>query len=93
MHRTRKGKQVETVIKRYHRRYVIHYHDYIGNSAFSVSREVGNSTFMLVLYFSLINASLSLGQAYFFTFDINVCVGGGGKGVWVCFSSFFCCII
>ena len=28
-----KGKQVETVKKRYHRRYIIyvHYHDYIGN--------------------------------------------------------------
>ena len=25
---TWKGKQVETVIKRYHRRYIIHYHDY-----------------------------------------------------------------
>ena len=28
---TWKGKQVETVIKLYHRRYIIHYHDYIGN--------------------------------------------------------------
>ena len=26
-----KGKQVETVIKRYHTRYILHYHDYIGN--------------------------------------------------------------
>ena len=25
------GKPVETVIKRYHRRYIIHYHDYIGS--------------------------------------------------------------
>ena len=28
---TWKGKEVETVIKRYHRRYIMHYHDYIGN--------------------------------------------------------------
>ena len=27
----KRGKQVETVINRYHRRYIIHYHDYIGN--------------------------------------------------------------
>ena len=26
-----KGKQVETVIKWYHRHNIIHYHDYIGN--------------------------------------------------------------